>query len=175
MNKLFTVTRRDLSLGQQTAQTALAVGEASINLYRNENFNTFIQTTHVVCLTVGNEHEMYAAIKKLNKIINMRMRINKIHEPDLHNQLTSISFIAHETTGKWLKSELFTIGIDLKLVGADINKKHEEVSMWKKQEQERKRVARNTQYTLLKREVQVMKSKLNHLEQRLNNETGIKS
>ena len=157
MNKLFTVTRRDLSLGQQTAQTAHAVGEASINLYRNGNFNTFIQTTHVVCLTVENEFQMHVAIKKLNKIMNMH--INKFHEPDLKNQLTSISFIAHENMGKLLKKELFAIGIDLKLVGdnTNINKKDQEVSMCEKQKQE----------------VAAMKGKLNFLEQRLNDITGI--
>lgn len=85
--KLFVITRRDLSPGQQAVQSCHASIEFQYEhpqIAKNWNKNS----NHLVFLSVENEYELQ---KLLTKIQIRDIKYSTFFEPDIGNQLTAIA------------------------------------------------------------------------------------
>jgi len=97
-DKLYLVTRKDLSPGYQVAQTAHAVAEFAIS--HPELFEKWYRTSQYVVALESKTLEHLSELHKKGKELNIP--VAGFHEPDLDNQLTAVAFAPSEHTAKLL-------------------------------------------------------------------------
>jgi peptidyl-tRNA hydrolase len=91
MNRLYVITRNDISDGKQMAQACHAVAE----YYKRHNVRAIIwNNEYLICLQTNNLKNIIKQLKEINHPYAY------FKEPDLNNQITSISFIGNELTKK---------------------------------------------------------------------------
>ena len=98
INKLYVVTRGDLSPGHQIAQCGHAISQFFLDhhtkaLQWNNNY--------LISLSIENEKKL---IDLLNKLKDDGISVSYFQEPDIGNQLTSISFEGTEKSSKMVSS-----------------------------------------------------------------------
>lgn len=93
-NKLYVVTRTDLSKAQQAVQAGHALAE-----YLLHNDTTWDNGT-LVYLKVKNEKELISLTKLLN---SDRVVFTEFREPDFGDQLTAIASLGSNDWFSWLK------------------------------------------------------------------------
>lgn len=95
-DKLYLITRKDLSFGQQAVQSAHALSEFSIK--NSEIYKEwFEKSNYLAILAVENQYKLLDLIEKLilNNII-----FSIFKEPDLNNQITAIAIEPGEKSKK---------------------------------------------------------------------------
>lgn len=99
-SKLVTITRRDLSLGQQAVQST----HAAINFIfeHPERAGPWFYNSNYLCmLSVENEKELIKFIEKCEKL---KLCYSVFREPDIGNQITAIAIEPSITTQKMVSN-----------------------------------------------------------------------
>lgn len=86
-DKLYIVTRRDISPGYQLAQSCHALRQFT-HEWPEIDRAWFLASNYLVVLSVENEAGLYDLVVRAE---NLGIKLAKFHEPDLDNQLTAIS------------------------------------------------------------------------------------
>lgn len=86
-NKLYVITRDDLSLAQQAVQSAHAAVDFVIN-YPKESREWHDTSNYLIVLSVSNEEELE---KLYNRAIKHGLCALAFREPDINNQITSVA------------------------------------------------------------------------------------
>lgn len=94
--KLIVISRRDIIPGYQLTQS---VHSSHQFLFEHPELSKdwFLNSNYLVILSVENEKEL---IDIINKLYQLGITFSKFHEPDLNNELTSISFLSSNVTKK---------------------------------------------------------------------------
>ena len=97
-NRLYVVTRKDLSPGSQIAQTGHSIAQFLLeHPEKSKEWNN----NYLVCLSTENEKSLN---KLLEKLESFDIPISMFYEPDLDNQLTSIAFQHNSESRKYTTS-----------------------------------------------------------------------
>lgn len=88
MEKIYIVTRRDLPIGQQAAQSVHGIREF-IEAYPEIDKSWYSNSNTIVILAVKNEEEL---INIANKAKSQNMSCALFKEPDLQDQVTVATF-----------------------------------------------------------------------------------
>lgn len=99
MTKLYLITRKDLEPGAQASQLVHAAIDYSVN-YPEIIKQWHVDSNTIVLLSVANEREL---LKLENKVKQLNITHVCLREPDLDDQLTSISLEPSETSKHFCK------------------------------------------------------------------------
>ena len=120
ITKLYTVTRRDLSAGQQLAQSLHSISDFSVK--HPETFKKWnLTSNYIVALSTENEESLKNIIGKLDK---EGIEYTAFVEPDLNNEITSIT-ISPEAT-EWCSRYLSSLPLAMKEYDVLSNQSKEE-------------------------------------------------
>ena len=92
--KLIVVSRRDLKPGVQASQS-LHSSHQFLFEHPTLSKNWFINSNYLVLLSVENEQQLVDLTLKLS---HLNIPFSKFYEPDLNNELTSVSFLSDSVT-----------------------------------------------------------------------------
>lgn len=96
-HKLVTITRKDLPVGTQIAQSCHSV--ADFAYYKPYEFKNWRENSNYkICLASKDEQSL---IKLHNKLIDKGAKVNAFHEPDLGNELTAITLLGEPEVKKY--------------------------------------------------------------------------
>lgn len=95
VQKLTTVTRRDLSPGYQAVQASHSTIQFVFEYPETSSF--WIKNPYLVHLSVENEEKLHILISKLKK---SNLKYSVFREPDLNNQVTAIAIEPSDKTRK---------------------------------------------------------------------------
>ena len=99
-DKLYLITRRDLSTGKQAVQSAHALSEF-YHKYTETEEEWFTHSNHLALLTVSNEDELLNLMFKAQKV---GVKYVNFLEPDMSNQLTAVALEPGEKSKKLCSS-----------------------------------------------------------------------
>ena len=97
--KLTSVTRRDIPVGYQAVQSSHSI--ADFILQHPQIAKSWHKSNYLVSLTVKNEEEL---IKLIQKAELKGITYTLFREPDIGNQITSVTFEPSEQTRKLVSS-----------------------------------------------------------------------
>lgn len=86
-DKLFIITRQDISNGYQAVQSAHAICQFTFE-HREIATEWYEQSNYLALLSVSNEQELIALI---NKASSHGLRFSVFREPDINNEITAIA------------------------------------------------------------------------------------
>ena len=92
--KLIVVSRRDLKPGVQASQS-LHSSHQFLFEHPTLSKNWFTNSNYLVLLSVENEQQLVDLTLKLSQL---NIPFSKFYEPDLNNELTSVSFLSDSVT-----------------------------------------------------------------------------
>ena len=98
IKKLYTVTRGDLTPGYQIAQSGHAISQ--FFLEHPEKARQW-NNSYLISLSIENEESLQ---KLLNKLLEKGISVSYFQEPDIDNQLTSISFESTDVSNRLVSS-----------------------------------------------------------------------
>lgn len=99
-DKLFLVTRRDLSIGLQAAQACHAMRQF-VAEHPRVDCEWFNRSNYLVLLTVADEIELIAFATRAG---DMSLAHSTFFEPDFNNQATAIAIEPHKNAAKLCRS-----------------------------------------------------------------------
>lgn len=121
IKKLYTVTRRDLSAGQQLAQSLHSISDYSVK--HPETFKEWNTTSnYIVALSTENEQSLKNIIGRLDK---EGIEYTAFVEPDLNNEITSITISPEDS--EWCSRYLSSLPLAMKEYDVLSNKQKETV------------------------------------------------
>ena len=86
-DKLYLITRRDISPGYQAVQSCHAMRQFTEE-HPEVDKEWFTRSNYLCLLSVGNEAELYSLICKAK---DKDIRVSVFREPDIDNQITAIA------------------------------------------------------------------------------------
>lgn len=96
-HKLVTITRQDLSVGYQIAQSCHSVADFAYHKpYEFKNWRE--NSNYKICLTTKDEQSL---IKLHNKLIDKGAKVIAFHEPDLGDEMTAITLLGEPDIKKY--------------------------------------------------------------------------
>lgn len=99
-DKLYLVTRKDISPGYQAVQSCHALRQFTAE--HPEIDELWFKTSNYLCLlSVKNEEELYALVCKAK---NNNIKVSVFREPDIDNQITAIALEPGEGTKELCKN-----------------------------------------------------------------------
>lgn len=99
-DKLYLVTRRDISAGYQAVQSCHAMRQFTAD-HPDIDLEWFKASNYLALLSVENEAEL---MRLLGKAADAGLRWSAFREPDVDGQITAIAIEPHERTAELCKS-----------------------------------------------------------------------
>ena len=95
--KLVTITRQDLSVGYQIAQSCHSVADFAYHKpYEFKNWRE--NSNYKICLTTKDEQSL---IKLYNKLIDKGAQVIAFHEPDIGDEMTAMTLLGEPDIKKY--------------------------------------------------------------------------
>ena len=96
VSKLTSITRSDLTPGQQSVQSCHAAIDFCFS-YSKESLDWHKNSNYLISLSVADESKLFDLSAKLRLL---GIEFVEFYEPDMNNELTAIAFLSNEKTKK---------------------------------------------------------------------------